>query len=246
MPQPYGDQVPPESAQPGDALPHSHRFRQKCGQATEHIRGSESQYIVKYRKDRIIMAILNIVKEGDPVLRKVCRPVTEFNSRLHTLLDDMTETLEESQGVGLAAPQIGMLRRYCVIEIGEGVIELVNPKIVAYSGEQEGVEGCLSFCKISARIFMLGFGRCKRFDAFLDRYNLGHQILGNVTLFPQFWQFESRNGIFLCLYFRLLFLKSILRFLCFFFGLLESRGEYSFQFPVFRCRVFIFRCKIFF
>ena len=84
---------------------------------------------------------------------------------------------------------------------------------------------------------MLGFGRCKRFDAFLDRYNLGHQILGNVTFFSQFWQIESRSSIFLFLNFRLLFLKSILRFLCFFFGLLESRGEYSFQFPVFRLNI---------
>ena len=91
------------------------------------------------------MALRNIVKQGDECLQKVCRPVTEFNSRLHTLLDDMTETLVDSGGVGLAAPQVGILRRIVVIEVNEGeVIELINPKIVAFAGEQEGMEGCLS------------------------------------------------------------------------------------------------------
>lgn len=90
------------------------------------------------------MAIRQIVKEGDDVLTKKCRTVEKFDSRLHQLIDDMTETLHLAQGAGLAAPQVGMLRRVIVIDIGEGVIELVNPKIIAYSGEQETVEGCLS------------------------------------------------------------------------------------------------------
>ena len=91
------------------------------------------------------MAIRNIVKDGDPILKKKCRPVEKFDQKLAVLLDDMVETMHMANGVGLAAPQVGMLRRVVVIDVGEGVIELVNPKIVAYSGEQEGVEGCLSF-----------------------------------------------------------------------------------------------------
>ena len=92
------------------------------------------------------MAIREIRKKGDPCLEKVCHPVTEFNERLHLLLDDMRETLEESGGVGLAAPQVGILRRVCIVEDSEGeIIELVNPEVVEVSEEtQTGVEGCLS------------------------------------------------------------------------------------------------------
>ena len=90
------------------------------------------------------MAIREIRKKGDPCLEKVCHPVTEFNERLHLLLDDMRETLEESGGVGLAAPQVGILRRVCIVEDSEGeIIELVNPEIVKAEGEQTGLEGCL-------------------------------------------------------------------------------------------------------
>lgn len=90
------------------------------------------------------MAIRQIVKEGDDVLTKKCRTVEKFDGRLSQLIDDMTETLHLAKGAGLAAPQVGILRRVVVIDIGEGVIELVNPKIIAYSGEQETLEGCLS------------------------------------------------------------------------------------------------------
>ena len=91
------------------------------------------------------MAKLKIVKVGDPVLRKVCRPVDAITPRINTLLDDMIETMREADGVGLAAPQVGVLRRVVVIETpDEGLIELINPKIIAYSGEQDGQEGCLS------------------------------------------------------------------------------------------------------
>ncbi|MGN0453208.1 MAG: peptide deformylase [Ruminococcus sp.] len=90
------------------------------------------------------MAIRNIVKEGDDVLRKKARPVTEFNQRLHSLLDDMAETMYQDNGVGLAANQVGVLRRVVVIDVGEGLIELVNPVITEKSGKQEAVEGCLS------------------------------------------------------------------------------------------------------
>ena len=92
------------------------------------------------------MALRKIVEQGDECLTKVCRPVTEFNSRLHELLDDMVETLADANGAGLAAPQVGVLRRVCIVmdeDSGE-YIELINPEIVAQSGEQTGLEGCLS------------------------------------------------------------------------------------------------------
>lgn len=91
------------------------------------------------------MAIRRIVTQGDDRLGKKCRPVTDFNKRLHDLLDDMKETLEEAQGVGLAAPQVGILRRVVVIVDDEdNMLELVNPEILEQSGEQTGPEGCLS------------------------------------------------------------------------------------------------------
>ena len=90
------------------------------------------------------MAIRNIVKEGDPILNKISRKVEKFDERLWTLIDDMTETLHKEQGAGLAAPQVGLLRRVVVIDIGQGVIELVNPEIIEKSGEQHEIEGCLS------------------------------------------------------------------------------------------------------
>lgn len=98
------------------------------------------------------MAIRNILKDGESALRKHCRTVTEFNPRLHQLLDDLKETLADAGGVGLAAPQTGVLRRVIVVletnvdEDGdEYFIELVNPEIVKTDGEQSGAEGCLSF-----------------------------------------------------------------------------------------------------
>ena len=91
------------------------------------------------------MELRKIMTEKDPALHKVCRPVTEFNDRLHRLLDDMTETLRQANGVGLAAPQVGILRRAVVVETGEeNMLELVNPRILEQSGEQDGAEGCLS------------------------------------------------------------------------------------------------------
>lgn len=97
------------------------------------------------------MALRNILTQEQPGLYKKCRPVTEFNSRLHQLLDDMAETLGQANGVGLAAPQVGVLRRaVLVIETNvaedeeEYIIELINPEIVEEDGEQDGAEGCLS------------------------------------------------------------------------------------------------------
>ena len=97
------------------------------------------------------MALRNILTEENPALRKVCRPYTAFDERLHQLLDDMKETLSQANGVGLAAPQVGIIRRACIVmetNVPEGedeyFIELVNPEIIERDGEQEGGEGCLS------------------------------------------------------------------------------------------------------
>ena len=91
------------------------------------------------------MAIRNIVTIDDPVLRKKSRPVVNFDEKLWTLLDDMKETLKKADGAGLAAVQVGILRRAVIVDVGDGKpLELINPEIVETSGEQEGQEGCLS------------------------------------------------------------------------------------------------------
>ncbi len=93
------------------------------------------------------MAVRNIVKVGDSILTKKCRPVEKIDDRILTLLDDMAETLEKAEGAGLAAPQVGVLRRVVIINVGDenGLIELINPEIISSSGEQTDVEGCLSY-----------------------------------------------------------------------------------------------------
>ncbi|WP_309479352.1 peptide deformylase [Brevibacillus agri] len=92
------------------------------------------------------MAVKTILPFGDPILRKTAKPVTEFNDRLGKLLDDMTETLYAKEGrAGLAAPQVGFLRRVIVMDCGDGLIELINPEILELDGEQIGPEACLSF-----------------------------------------------------------------------------------------------------
>ena len=92
------------------------------------------------------MALRKIVEQGEDCLTKVCRPVTAFNGRLHQLLDDMAETLAEANGAGLAAPQVGVLRRVCLVldEETEEYLELINPEILSQESQQTGLEGCLS------------------------------------------------------------------------------------------------------
>lgn len=90
------------------------------------------------------MGMRKILTDKDPALHKVCKPVTAFDRKLHKLLDDMRETLLDANGVGLAAPQVGILRRVVVVDLGEEMIELVNPTLLETDGEQEGAEGCLS------------------------------------------------------------------------------------------------------
>lgn len=113
------------------------------------------------------MAMREILKFGDEVLRKKCRPVTNFDERLSSLLDDLAETLEKSDGVGLAAPQIGILRRVAVVNVRDkrGTIELVNPEIIEEKGNQVGNEGCLSapneWCQVERpnRVIVKAFDR---------------------------------------------------------------------------------------
>ena len=91
------------------------------------------------------MALRTILTDNDPALHKVCRPVTNFDGRLHDLIDDLKETLANANGAGLAAPQVGILRRVViVVDDQENMLELVNPELIDQEGEQEGFEGCLS------------------------------------------------------------------------------------------------------
>ena len=90
------------------------------------------------------MAIREIREKGDEILYKKCKAVVKFDEKLHILLDDMYETMQSRDGVGLAAPQVGILKRAVVIDVGDGKIDLINPEIVEESGEQTGSEGCLS------------------------------------------------------------------------------------------------------
>lgn len=90
------------------------------------------------------MALRKIVDKSEDILRKKCKPVVNFDEKLGILLDDMAETMYKANGVGLAAPQVGMLRRAVVVDVGDGLIELVNPEVIKTKGSQRGIEGCLS------------------------------------------------------------------------------------------------------
>ncbi len=90
------------------------------------------------------MGLRRIHTDKEPSLHKVCKPVVNFDKKLHKLLDDMHETLDDANGVGLAAPQVGILRRVVLVDNGEEVLELINPELIETGGEQDGAEGCLS------------------------------------------------------------------------------------------------------
>lgn len=112
------------------------------------------------------MAIRDIVKDGDSILRKICRPVEVFDEKLAKLLDDMRETMRAADGVGLAGPQVGILRRVVVIEVGDFYVELINPEILESSGEQIGVEGCLSVEGKNCYVARPNYVKVKYFDRF--------------------------------------------------------------------------------
>ena len=129
------------------------------------------------------MALRKIVEMGDSCLGKVCRPVTVFNSRLHTLLDDMADTLTEANGAGLAAPQVGVLRRVCLVldEESEQYLELINPEIIETSGEQEGSEGCLSLPGRSGHVKRPNYVKVKALNRNGEEYVLeGTELLARA------------------------------------------------------------------
>lgn len=138
------------------------------------------------------MAIRNIVTEGDPILNKVCRKVEKFDKRIWDLLDDMAETLKESNGVGLAAPQVGIMRRLCIIDVGEGPIEFINPTIVESDGEQEVVEGCLSCPNEYGIIVRPLYVKAKAFDRNGNEFEIeGEDLLAQAMCH----EFDHLDGI---------------------------------------------------
>ena len=110
------------------------------------------------------MALRTIRTEGDPVLRKVSRPVTEMNQKIRTLIFDMLDTMYESMGVGLAAPQVGILKRVVTIDVGDGPVVLINPEILETSGEQTGDEGCLSVPGMAGQVTRPNYVKVKALD----------------------------------------------------------------------------------
>ena len=110
------------------------------------------------------MALRNIRTDDDPALYKVCKEVRKFDGRLSTLIDDMIETMNDADGVGLAAPQVGVLKRVVVIDVGEGPIEMVNPVILESSGEQGDMEGCLSFPGQSGYVVRPNYVKVEAYD----------------------------------------------------------------------------------
>ena len=121
------------------------------------------------------MAVYNIVKIGDPVLREKAKPVLRINSNIYRLLDNMKDTMYEADGVGLAAPQIGISKRVVVIDVGEGPLELINPEIISTSGEAVDTEGCLSIPGIQEEVVRAAEAKVKA----LDRH--GNEIVINGT-----------------------------------------------------------------
>ena len=110
------------------------------------------------------MALRTIRTEGDPVLSKISRPVSEMTPKIRTLVEDMLDTMYEAMGVGLAAPQVGVLKRIVTIDVGDGPIVLINPEILETSGEQTGEEGCLSVPGMSGRVTRPNYVKVKAMD----------------------------------------------------------------------------------
>ena len=127
------------------------------------------------------MAIRNIRIDGDDILRKTCRPVTEMTPKIQELIDDMLETMYEAEGVGLAAPQVGILKRLVVIDVGEGPIVLINPEIVEKSGEQTGMEGCLSLPGKAGEVTRPNHVVCKAFNEDMEEITVeGEELLARA------------------------------------------------------------------
>ena len=110
------------------------------------------------------MALRTIRIQGDPVLEKKCRAITEMNEKIQVLIDDMLETMYEANGVGLAAPQVGILKRLVVMDCGDGPIVMINPQIIETSGEQTGDEGCLSLPGKAAQVTRPNYVKARFLD----------------------------------------------------------------------------------
>ena len=129
------------------------------------------------------MAIRTIRTDGDPVLRKISKPVKEITPKIVTLVDDMLDTMYEAMGVGLAAPQVGILKRIVVIDIGDGPIVLINPEILETSGEQTGDEGCLSLPGESHEVERPNYVKVKAFNEKGEEFILeGEELLARAIL----------------------------------------------------------------
>ncbi len=128
------------------------------------------------------MAIRNIRTEGDEILRKKCKEITEITPKIATLIDDMIDTMYEANGVGLAGPQVGVLKRLVVIDVGEGPIVLINPVILETSGEQTGGEGCLSVPGKTATVTRPNYVKVRAFDRNLDEFIMeGTELLARAV-----------------------------------------------------------------
>ena len=124
------------------------------------------------------MALRTIRLEGDPVLNKVCKEVEEVTPKIQTLIDDMLETMYDANGVGLAAPQVGILRRIVVIDVGDGPIVMINPTILETSGEQTGDEGCLSVPGKAGEVTRPNYVKARFLDENMDEYEIeGEELL---------------------------------------------------------------------
>jgi len=127
------------------------------------------------------MAIRNIREMGDPILNKECKAVKEINERTQILIDDMLETMYEANGVGLAAPQVGILKRLVVIDVGDGPIVMINPVILETSGEQTGSEGCLSLPGKAGTVTRPNYVKARFYDENMDEYEIeGEELLARA------------------------------------------------------------------
>lgn len=128
------------------------------------------------------MAIRTIRTEGEEVLRKKCREVTEMTPRISELIEDMLDTMYEADGVGLAAPQVGVLRRIVVIDVGDGPIVLVNPEILETSGSQTGDEGCLSLPGKCGTVTRPNYVRVRALDENMEPYEMeGEELFARAV-----------------------------------------------------------------
>ena len=129
------------------------------------------------------MAVRQIRVIGDEILNKKCKPVKEMTDRTKELIEDMLDTMYEANGVGLAAPQVGILKRIVVIDVGEGPIVLINPQIIESSGEQTGEEGCLSLPGKSGQVTRPNYAKVHAFNENMEEYEVeGEELLARALL----------------------------------------------------------------